>query len=230
MVTVATAQPESYAHLSDDNIVDRVMDGELDAYEGIMRHHNQRLYRIARSIVTDDAEAMDVVQETFIVAFDRLGELRDTAALSTWLSRIARNNALMRLRKNRRLAYMDEPDFDNVLQLSTTVKRPQQPDSALANGQLRRMLEAFIDELPDAFRAVFMLRAVEQCSVATTAEILDVEPATVKTRYHRARLLLQKRLLEYGEAAGVAIHEFAGHRCDTIVCNVLEHLRSIRRE
>ena len=92
------------------------------------------------------------------------------------------------------------------------------------------MLEQFIDELPDAFRAVFMLRAIEQCSVATTAELLEIEAATVKTRYHRARLLLQKRLMDYSDSIGVAVHEFAGHRCDTIVCNVLHILRSTHQE
>lgn len=227
MVSVTTASPASFSHLSDDVILARVIDGELDAYEGIMRHHNQLLFRIARSIVTDDAEAMDVVQEAFIAAFERLHELNDPAALPAWLARITRNAALMRLRKSRRLHYMDEPEFDNVLNLSTAMKRPDQPEKTLANSQLRQMLEQFIDELPDAFRAVFMLRAIEQCSVATTAELLEIEAATVKTRYHRARLLLQKRMMEYSDSSGVAVHEFAGHRCDTIVCNVLEKLRSI---
>lgn len=230
METVTAASPASFAHLSDDVILARVIDGELDAYEGIMRHHNQLLFRIARSIVSDDAEAMDVVQETFIVAFERLQELNDPAALPAWLARIARTAALMRLRKSRRLHYMDEPEFDNVLNDSTAITRPEQPEMTLANSQLRQMLEQFIDELPDAFRAVFMLRAVEQCSVAATAEMLELEAATVKTRYHRARLLLQKRLMEYSDSIGVAVHEFAGHRCDTVVCNVLEKLRAIHQQ
>jgi RNA polymerase sigma-70 factor (ECF subfamily) len=225
MTNAVAIIPASFSHLSDEAILARVIGGELDAYEGIMRHHNQRLYRIARSIVTDDAEAMDVVQETFIAAYERLHELKEPAALPAWLSKITRNTALMRLRKSRRLTFMDEPDFDNVSSLSTTIKRPEQPDAALANRQLQKLLEKFIDELPDAFRGVFMMRAVEQCSVATTAEILDIEPATVKTRYHRARLLLQKRMLDYSESVGVRVHEFAGHRCDTIVRKVLQELR-----
>lgn len=230
MVTVTAASPTSFSHLSDDVILARVIHGDLDAYEGIMRHHNQRLFRIARSIVTDDAEAMDVVQEAFIVAYERLQELHEPAALPAWLARITRNAALMRLRKSQRLHYMDEPEFDNVLSLSTAIGRPGQPDKALANSQLRQMLEQFIDELPDAFRAVFMLRAIEQCSVATTAQLLEIEAATVKTRYHRARLLLQKRLMEYSDLSGVAVHEFAAGRCDTIVRNVLEKLRRIRQQ
>lgn len=229
MTTATASVPASFSHLSDDVILARVIAGDLDAYEGIMRHHNQRLYRIARSIVTDDAEAMDVVQETFVAAYERLHELKEPAALPAWIARITRNFALMRLRKSQRMHYMDEPEFDNVLSLSTAIRRPEQPDTTLANKQLRQMLEQFIDELPDAFRTVFMMRAIEQCSVATTAELLEIEAATVKTRYHRARLLLQKRLMEYSDSVGVAVHEFAGHRCDAVVCNVLEKLRSNRR-
>jgi RNA polymerase sigma-70 factor (ECF subfamily) len=211
---------------SDQELLVRVLAGDLDAYEGIMRHHNQRLYRIARSIVADDSEAMDVVQETFINAYQRLADLNSPDALPVWLARITRNTALMRLRKSRRYQYMDEPDFENVMTLSARVRQPEQPDRKLANAQLRQLLEQCIDELPDAFRTVFMLRAVEQCSISTTAEILEIQEATVKTRFHRARLLLQKRLLDFSEESGVAVHEFAGHRCDAIVSNVLNRLRS----
>lgn len=220
-----TAAATDLAGLSDEQLLARVRAGDLDAYEGIMRHHNQRLYRIARSIVADDAESMDIVQECYVTAYQRLGDLRDPSALATWLARIARNAALMRLRKNRRIRYMDEPDFDNVLSMTAAGQRFSQPDQKLQNIELRKVLEDCIDELPDAFRAVFMLRAIEQCSVRATADILEIAEATVKTRYHRARLLLQKRFMEYSEATGVEVHEFAGHRCDTIVRNVLNLLR-----
>lgn len=230
MISVNAARPASFSHLSDEVILARVVGGDLDAYEGIMRHHNQRLFRIARSVVTDDAEAMDVVQETFILAYQRLKELKDPVALPAWLARIARNAALMRLRKSRRLHYMDEPEFDNILELSTAIKRPEPPEKSLANDQLRQLLELFIDELPDAFRAVFMLRAIEKCSVETTAELLELKATTVKTRYHRARLLLQKRLMEYSDSVSVEVHEFAGQRCDSIVSKVLDKLRSVDQQ
>jgi DHA1 family tetracycline resistance protein-like MFS transporter len=117
-----------------------------------------------------------------------------------------------------------EPAFEDAADVSGSAA--EQPDRKLANAQLRQLLEQCIDELPDAFRTVFMLRAVEQCSISTTAEILEIQEATVKTRFHRARLLLQKRLLDFSEESGVAVHEFAGHRCDAIVSNVLNRLRS----
>jgi RNA polymerase sigma-70 factor, ECF subfamily len=215
----------SPADLADEEIIARVLDGDIEAYAGIMRHHNQRMFRVARSIVKDDAEAMDVVQESFITAFERLGDLKNTAALSTWIARIVRNTALMKLRKSRRMQYMDEPDFENVLSMTDNKPRPELPEAALANKELRELLVTCIDELPDAFREVFMLRAIEQCSVDETAAIVDIETGTVKSRFHRARQLLQSRIMEHCDAAGVTVHEFAGHRCDTIVRNVMQTIR-----
>lgn len=214
---------------SDCHYLTRVLAGDLDAYAGIMRRHNQRLFRLARSFVSDDSEAMDIVQEAFITAYRRLDTLDNPAALGHWLGRIVRNTALMRLRKNQRYQYMDEPDVEKALSLSEVVQSREQPDHQLANAQLRKVLEDCIDQLPSAFRAVFMLRAVEQCSIHTTAEILELKEATVKTRFHRARTLLQKSLLERCESGSIAVHEFAGHRCDTIVRNVLQQLRGCVR-
>lgn len=209
----------------DGHFLARIRGGDLAAYEGIMRHHNQRLFRLARSIVTADAEAMDILQDSYITAYQRLDELRNPDALGNWLARIVRNTALMHLRKNRRYQQMDEPEVESVLNRSRPVEHQEQPDLQLANAQLRKVLEDCIDELPDAFRSVFMLRAVEDCSIRTVAEILDLKEATVKTRFHRARMLLQKRLLEHSDAKSVALHEFAGERCDAIVRNVITALR-----
>jgi RNA polymerase sigma-70 factor, ECF subfamily len=211
--------------ITDAHLLTEVLAGNLEAFAGIIRHHNQRMFRIARSIVTDDAEAMDAVQESFITAYERLGDLKDPQALGVWLGRIVRNTALMRLRSNRRYEFMETSDLDNVLELSVPQPPQRLPEGEIANIELRRLLEECIDELPDAFRTVFMLRAVEQCSTSDTARILEIEEATVKTRYHRAKRLIQQRLLACSEAAGVSVHEFAGHRCDTIVHNVMEALR-----
>ena len=224
-LTNTAARPHARVTRSDDCLLADVLAGNLDAYEGIMRHHNQRLFRLARSIVTDDAEAMDVVQESFITAYGRLRDLKEPAALGTWLARIARNCALMRLRENRRYQFMEEPDLDNVMEMSVSMPRQPLPEREVANMQLRSLLEDCIDELPDAFRAVFVLRAVEQCSIDDTAEILDIRQATVKTRFHRARRLIRQRILDYADAAGIGVHEIAGPRCDAIVRNVMTALR-----
>jgi len=222
---VNTAAQQTPVSPTDATLLAEVLSGSLESFEGIMRHHNQRLYRLARSIVTDDAEAMDVVQEAFITAYRRLRDLKEPAALGTWLARITRNAALMRLRGNRRYQFMEESDLDNVLEMSVTTPRQVLPEREVANMQLRGLLEDCIDELPDAFRTVFVLRAIEQCSVDETAEILEIPQATVKTRFHRARRLMQQRILDYTEAAGIGVHEIAGARCDAIVRNVMTTLR-----
>lgn len=225
MNMTATAT-KRYRDYDDETLLARVIGGDIEAYEGIIRHHNQRLFRIARSIVADDGEAMDVVQETFIRAFERIDTLRDSDRLPVWLSRIARNGALMRLRKSERVEYMEDADMDNLLSFSAADRRGDQPDSRLSNAELGKLLESCIDELPLAFRVVFMLRGVQQCSVEETAVILDIKQATVKTRYHRARRLLQERLLDHAAVTGIAVHEFAGHRCDTITRSVMAHVRA----
>jgi len=225
-MTTPVTSPIDLITMSDGDLVERVLQGDIDAYEGIMRHHNQRLFRIARSIVTDDAEAMDVVQDAFVTAFEKLKELRSPEALPLWLSRIVRNSALMRLRKNRRIEYLDEPDVENVVTLSVDSRRPERPEHRIAQDELRSLLEVSIDRLPAAFRTVFMLRAVEKCSVSETAAVLEINEATVKTRYHRARLLLQDYLMDYSAQAGVPIHEFAGDRCDRVVRFVLGRIKS----
>lgn len=218
-------QPEDQA---DSLLLAAVLDGQTAAFAGIMRHHNQRLFRLARSIVTDDAGAMDVVQESYIAAYDRLGDLQDPAALGLWLAHIVRNTALMRLRHNRRYLFMDDADLENVLELTVPQSPKRQPEGEVANTQLRQLLEECMDGLPGAFRAVFMLRAVEQCSTQETARILDIREATVKTRYHRAKHLMQERLLAWSDAAGVDLHEFGGRRCDTLTRQVMASLREQR--
>jgi len=212
---------------SDGAMLRRVLDGDIAAYEGIMRRYNQRLFRLARSIVTNDAEAMDVVQESYVKAYEHLADLKQPEALGGWLARIVRNAALMHLRKTRRYQNMEDTEFENVLHLAKPVQQQMRPDRELANAQLRQVLEDCIDELPDAFRAVFMLRAVEQCSVNTCAEMLGIKEATVKTRFHRARVLLQERLLEISDVSTIGVHEFAGDRCDSIVKGVLAEIGRI---
>lgn len=192
-----------------------------------MRRHNQRLFRLARSIVSDDAEAMDIVQDAYITAFNQLHTLNDTNVFAAWLARIAKNKALMYRRKNLRITTMDNQKLETVIELSSVIKRPSQPDNDIANQQVKKLIEESIDKLPDAFRSVFMLRAIEQCSVRETSEILEIREATVKTRYHRAKILLQQQLNKFIEKTDLSVHEFAGKRCDQIVKNVLDTINHI---
>ncbi len=207
--------------VTDALLIQQILTGSQPPYEEIMRRHNQRLFRLARSILRNDAEAMDAVQEAYITAFNQLHTLNDTNAFAAWLARIAKNEALMRHRKNSRMTTMDDQQLETVIELYSMNNPLNQPDSDLANQQIKKLIEDNIDKLPDTFRSVFMLRAIEQCSIRETAEILEIKEATVKTRYHRAKILLQQELNKYIEKAGLSVHEFAGERCDSIVKNVL---------
>lgn len=202
-----------------------VLAGQTDAFAEIIRLFNQRMFRIARSIVLDDDEAMDIVQESFIKAYERLGGLNAPGAFGVWLSRIVRNTALMRLRSLRRYLLMDDADLESNLALSAVHPTERMPELELINMQLRRLLEQTIDTLPQPFRVVFVLRAVEECTTAETAAILEINEATVKTRFHRAKRQIRKQILACSEAAGVDAYEFAGARCQTVVYNVMRSLQ-----
>lgn len=211
-------------------LLSEVRAGRSDAFAGIVHLFNQRMFRIARSIIIDDDEAMDVIQESFIMAYERLDELNDPTAFGAWLSRIVRNTALLRLRSRRRYQPMDNADLEETLTRTTPNPPECSPERDVANMQLHRLLENSIDALPETFRTVFVLRAVEQCSVAETASILEIRKATVKTRFYRAKQLIQKQLLAYSEATGVSVHEFAGARCETVVHNVMHYCRTLKTD
>jgi len=226
MITIAKQQPlaQSLVEFSDEELIQRINTGDVNAYEGIMRRYNQRLFRVTRGILDNDAEAMDAMQEAYIKAFDQLAALNDIQALPAWLMQIARNEALQYLRRNKRNVLMDPEQLEPVMELEAMINTRDQPDSKVANEQLRQLLEGCIDKLPSSFREVFILRAIEQSSVRETADILGIPETTVKTRYFRANTLLQKQLSKQIQESNVGLYEFAGHRCDAIVRGVLDRL------
>ena len=197
------------------------------AFERIMREHNRMLFRTARAILRDDAEAEDALQEAYVQAYHALGSFRGEAKLSTWLARIVANEALMRLRKQTRRAEI------LPIQPAATVRELEQvsdndmdnaPDASAERKEVRLALESQIDALPDNYRAVFMLRAVEELSVEETAAVLEIPPATVRTRFFRARSLLREALAQKIDLAYEDAFSFAGSRCDRIVARVLQRI------
>ncbi|HEY8555667.1 MAG TPA: RNA polymerase sigma factor [Burkholderiales bacterium] len=216
------ARAEAAAHAADDELVARLRAGDASAYEPLMRRYNRRLYRVARSILRDDDAAQDAIQEAYVRAFTQLESYREPGNFGAWLTRIAVNEALMRQRKDRRYTALEGvDDTDEAASLSSA---DGTPEDLAAGGELRRLIEAAVDRLPDGFRTVFMLRAIEQLSVEETAASLEIPVATVKTRFHRARALMQRALRRHIEAAGLKAFDFDGPRCDAIVANVLERL------
>jgi RNA polymerase sigma-70 factor (ECF subfamily) len=186
-----------------------------------MRRHNRTLFRTARAILRDDAEAEDAVQEAYLHAHRALATFRGDARLSTWLVRIVANEALGRLRKRTRRA--------DVLPLSPVEEIPAMrtedgPESAAQRAAMRRLLEKRIDALPETYRAVFVLRALEELSVEETAAALGIAQATVRTRFFRARSQLREALSREIDLAYDDAFSFAGERCDRVVARVLAGL------
>jgi RNA polymerase sigma-70 factor (ECF subfamily) len=206
--------------------------GDGRAFELLMRRYNRMLFRLARSILVDETEAEDALQEAYLAAYKNIGSFKGGARLSTWLARIVINEALGRLRKRKRAGVVvpfsgrdrGEPPDEEIAMADPTT---EQPDAAAMRTELRRLLERRIDELPAQFRTVFILRDVEEMTVEETAECLDVPAATVRTRAFRARALLRESLARDIDFATVNAFEFAGQRCDRIVATVLDRLESI---
>ena len=209
--------------LSDAEIVTRILGGDQPIYELIMRRYNRLLFRLARSIVHDDDEARDVVQATYVRAYYHLGEFRGPAGFRGWLARIAINEACARTR--RAPNFQGGDDSEVIMQLPELCAA--EPENIAIGGEILRLLQIAIDNLPVEFRAVFMLRGVEQLSIAETADMLDIKPATVKTRFHRARRLLQTALHRQLDDLARETYRFAGEHCDRIVAKVFENLKEV---
>jgi RNA polymerase sigma-70 factor (ECF subfamily) len=205
--------------------------GNAREFERVMRRHNRMLFRIARSILNDDAEAEDALQEAYLAAFRNIGSFQGGAKMSTWLARIVINEALGRVRKRDRGAVVVPfavlgPGEAGREEDSMADPTAEPPDAAAMRGELRRLLERRIDELPAQFRTVFILRDVEEMTVEEAAECLDIPEATVRTRAFRARTLLRESLSRDIDFATLRAFEFAGQRCDRIVATVLARLQA----
>jgi RNA polymerase sigma-70 factor (ECF subfamily) len=224
------------ASLDDDALLRHIRAGDRDAFSLLMRRYNRRLYRVARSVLRDDAEAEDALQDAYLQAYRALPTFRGESALGTWLTRIVVNAALMRQRKTGRLAEVIElgadydaaaADADAATGPHSAVDSPgdvEQPDLAAFRGQTRRLIETGIDKLPAAFRTVFVLRAVEELTVEETAATLGIPEATVRTRYFRARAMLREALAREIDFAIEDAFGFDGARCDRIVDTVRRRL------
>jgi RNA polymerase sigma-70 factor, ECF subfamily len=216
---------------SDAELATRARHGDDLAFELIMRRHNRRLFRLARSLVGRDHEAEDVLQEAYVRAYARLGDLARGEALAAWLARIVTNEAFGRLRAAARVVLLDDfrttsgsDELDDI-DRGPASEQPD-PEHLAASSELRRLLEQAVDALPEEFRTVFVLREVEGLSTAEAAAYLAIRPETVKTRLFRARRLLQERLTGGLLAFAPSLFEFQGHRCDRIVSRVLDRVRS----
>jgi RNA polymerase sigma-70 factor (ECF subfamily) len=199
-----------------------------ESFQELMRAHNRMLFRAARAILRDDAEAEDALQEAWLRAYRSIGSFRGEAKLSSWLVRIVVNEALARRRKQLRRAVVVPLRGGNAEEheaVEETFMREQDgPEEQTQRAQMRRLLEARIDQLPEAFRVVFVLRAIEEMTVEETAAALDIPEATVRTRFFRARSQLREALSQEIDLAVAEAFAFAGERCERIVANVMARL------
>ena len=220
---VATSQEP----LSDEEVVARVLAGETGMFEVVMRRHNQRLYSVARAILRNDGEAEDVMQDAYVRAYEHLNQFAGRAKFSTWLTRIAVHEALARQRRGNRyqeLEPMSEREGDPMDRFASLTPNPEQQAS---NSEIRRLLEEAVDNLPDSYRTVFMLRDIEEMSTTDAADVLEITEENVKVRLHRARALLRKSLYARAGMQKNEAFNFHAIRCDRVVKNVFERIQKL---
>ena len=227
-MTQSTVQRTAGTLAGERNLVERAKSGDQSAFRAIMEQNNRRLYRVARAVMKDDTEAEDVVQETYLRAFFNLSKFRGESSLTTWLTRIALNEALGRKRKQRAMVTLET--VETAQQTSAQIiqfpamNTETDPERSAAQNEIQRLLERAMDALPEPFRVVFVMRDVEEMSIEETAFHLGIRPQTVKTRLHWARRLLRQSL--DGELASTLkeMFPFAGVRCARITEAVLSRL------
>jgi RNA polymerase sigma factor (sigma-70 family) len=214
------------------DLVQRIAEKDHQAFEALMRQFNSRLFRVARAILKDDAEAEDALQDAYLGAYRHIGDFRAGSRLGTWLTRIVVNQSLMRVRRQKRdpvVISFDPPQAERAEIHEQTVAddKAESPSTATLRREVRAILERRIDELPETFRTVFIMRDVEDMTVEETAECLGIPGATVRTRLFRARALLREALARDVDSATMEVFGFAGERCDRIVARTLSRLRAL---
>jgi RNA polymerase sigma-70 factor (ECF subfamily) len=197
--------------LSDEEVVNRVVAGEVALFEILMRRYNQRVYRVVRSIVRDEADAEDVMQQAYVNAWQHLRQFEERSRFSTWLTRIAINEALARVRRRQMRAEVPEEAMNDI------ESRLPDPERQAVTSELRQVMESEIGGLPETYRVVLMLREVEGLSTAEAAECLNVSEDVVKTRLHRARTMLRDNLYRRAGIGLENLFSFGSSRCDRVV-------------
>ncbi|MBX3498162.1 MAG: RNA polymerase sigma factor [Alphaproteobacteria bacterium] len=227
-MAVPDARRLDYTDMEEAELVRRTRAGEREAFRAIMQRHNQRLFRIARSIAREETDAEDILQESYLRAFVGIETFRGESSLLTWLTRIVINEANGRLRKRRNLVGVEQIEAAQGRGADVIMfphgETSMTPEQDAARTQIRHLLESAIDGLPDGFRVVFVMREIEDCSVAETAESLGIPEETVKTRLFRARRLLRSALNDRITSTVHDAFPFLGRRCERITEAVLARL------
>jgi RNA polymerase sigma-70 factor (ECF subfamily) len=204
--------------LSDEQVVERIKQGDTYVFEIIMRRYNQRLFRVVRAILKDANEAEEIMQDAYVRAYEHLGQFEGRSKFATWLTKIAVYAAYARLKNRQRAA-----DLDNYMEelMASTDRSPEQ---RTFDSEIRTLLENAVDSLPDEYRAVYMLRDIEGLTTAETAVCLEMSEENVKVRLFRARAMIRRKLFERAGSVSRDAFQFLGPRCDQMVQNVLRRI------
>jgi RNA polymerase sigma-70 factor (ECF subfamily) len=215
---------EDHDALTDDQVVWRVRAGETCLYELLMRRYNQRLFRVIRSVILDDGEAEDVLQDAWVRAYEHLEQFENRAGFATWITKIALYESLARVRKATRFKTFEEGE------MSMDRSNADNPEEEALRNELGDALRSAVDRLPETYRSVFVLRDVEGLSTAETAQCLDLSAEAVKTRLHRSRAILRHDLQAHFGRLATELHPFLGHRCDRTVARVMDRIQGLSRD
>lgn len=214
------------AEISDSDIIEKVLNGNKNFYEVIMRRYNQRLFRISRSYINDEDEVQDILQESYVKAYENLDKFENRSAFSTWLVKIVINETLARKNKRKRYTSLSQNDQQNeendnykIYSIPSEMKNPEEEAS---NNELKDALEKVIDSLPEKYRTVYVMREIEGMSVADTSTGLEITESNVKVRLNRAKEMLRSSLTDIYK--DTEVFNFLGSRCDKIVFNVLSRI------
>ncbi|MBS1493482.1 MAG: RNA polymerase sigma factor [Bacteroidetes bacterium] len=214
-------QKNAASDITDEEVIKEILSGNKNAYEIIMRRYNQRLFRIGRSFINDDDEVQDVLQASYIKAYENLQKFEHRSAFPTWLTRIVINESMARNIKNKKSNLYSSAGEDESRMLSL-ISKDMNPEEKASNNELKEALEKVIDNLPLKYRTVFVMREIEKMSIAETSECLKLTEGNVKVRLNRAKEILRKNLINvYKENE---VFSFLGSRCDRIVSNVLSRI------
>lgn len=220
-------QRAEWGALSDEDVVGRVLAGDRGLYEVLVRRYNQRLFRVARAIVRDDAEAEDVMQQAYVQGYAHLGQFAGRAQFSTWLTKIAVYESLARARRRARETGRQVPEASGPDDALGSLRSPEpDPEQQAWRAELRVLLESAIEAIPATYRAVFVLREIEGLSTSETAQCLEVSEDVIKTRLLRARGHLRREILERAGLASASAFSLHLSRCDRIVAGVFARLQS----
>ncbi len=210
--------------LSDEEVIARVLAGEIELYEIIMRRYNQRMFRITRSVLRNDDEAEQAMQDAYVSAYLHLHQFAQQARFSTWLAKITLHEALARLRRRKRFVDLDTlTEMPGKYEMITT--KEGSPEQKVFDRELRSVLESAVDALPELYRTVFVLREIEGLDTADTAACLGISLETAKVRLHRARALLRRELYTRSGAVVQEAFQFHLSRCDRVVEGTLRRIR-----